>query len=833
MIKTLIGCWFASAASVVIADSSAFQKEIQPYLQEHCVQCHGPKKQKGDFRVDKLGEDFTDRSTAAAWIEIRDKINLGEMPPDDEPLPEIEHSETVSRWIAGNLREAERLAISTGGSVLMRRMNRHEYTHTVSDLLSMKFPTGKSPLEVLPPDGTAEGFDKVSAALLLDPSLMHNYYEVARQIADRAIVDGPPEFPTETMRMEFEEIAQNTAIRYQVRSLGMQPVEGGLRLIDGSTRSFARLKYPDTNKTTPTSGFYRFTVRVGAHRGEDGTLPRLRVSQAHPDETQRTIMEFDVEVPWDQPREYSIVVPRDKLGGEVNVSILNGTSLNMSQRPGEAFMRRNSEVGSKGDFTETIRLSGRKTAEGWDGERSTPDPEKLDITKYHRVFLDYIEVEGPLYDQWPPKSHTTLLFKGDDAEQSIDYAREIFTRFLPKAWRRPISSTEVDPIVSVVKTELENGQDFNDAIRVGLTVALTSPKFLYIVEPSAKTEKRPLNDFELASRLSYFLWNSMPDDDLFDLAEAGKLRNPGALQDQIDRMLEDPKFDRFVEGFGAQWLRTDTFSAFEPNERVYRDYDYTLGKAAVQEPLEFFRVLLKEKKSVLNFIDSEFAVVNKRLARHYQIEGVDGDHFRPVALPADSPRGGLLGMMGVHLAGADGIRTKPVSRAVYVREVLFNDPPDPPPPNAGEVEPNIQGKKLTVRERLIQHQEIETCAACHRSLDPYGLALENFNVIGSWREQQDGENFRGSNTPPIDPSGKLPNGETFTSFEEFKALLYDQSDRFRRGLAEKVLVFALGRPTEPTDDSTLSTAVNSMKQDGDTFQALIKSLVASPQFLEK
>lgn len=190
-------------------------------------------------------------------------------------------------------------------------------------------------------------------------------------------------------------------------------------------------------------------------------------------------------------------------------------------------------------------------------------------------------------------------------------------------------------------------------------------------------------------------------------------------------------------------------------------------------------------------------------------------------------------MMGVHLAGSDGVRSKPVSRAVYVREVLFNDPPDPPPPNAGEIEPNIKGENLTVRDRLLQHQQIEACASCRRSLDPYGLALENFNVIGTWRDQQDGENFRGSNTPTIDPSGKLPNGDSFATFAEFRALLVGQADRFRRALAEKMLVYALGRPVEPTDDSTLSAAVQSMKANGDTFQSLIKSLVASPQFLQK
>ena len=291
-------------------------------------------------------------------------------------------------------------------------------------------------------------------------------------------------------------------------------------------------------------------------------------------------------------------------------------------------------------------------------------PRKARCLEYPRVFLDYLEVEGPLYEQWPPKSHAMLLFRADEAEQNIAYAREIFARFLPRAWRRPVSNDELAPILKVVQTELDNGKLFPEAIRIGLAAALTSPKFLYLVEPSTSDEPRPLNEYELASRLAYFLWGSMPDDELFELAAAGKLSNPATLTAQIDRLLADPKIDRFVEGFARQWLKTETFLAFTPDQNLYRSYDEKLAQAVVREPLEFFRTVLKQDLSALNFIDSDFVVVNDRLARHYAIGGVEGEEFRRVALPADSPRGGLLGMAGVHQAGSDGVRTKPVSRAV-------------------------------------------------------------------------------------------------------------------------------------------------------------------------
>jgi hypothetical protein len=843
MINRVLICAILTLAATEAAYGDPFETEIAPVLKEFCVRCHGAEKAEGKLRIDQLTPDFSQRDNAAAWIEVRNMINLGEMPPDDAKQPPVELIERTSRWIAASLRAAEHAQLSSGGRVLLRRMNRHEYTNTVADLLSMKFPSGESPLDVLPPDGTAEGFDKVSAALLLDPSLMTQYYRVARRVADRAIVDGPPEYPTEKMRLEFEDIPNSNAIGYLVTRLGMKPVPGGLQLVEGSTRSFGMLCYPGRrdNNVAPINGFYRFTIRAGGARGANGQVPRILLSHSHPDEAMRSILEVDVTAPWDKPAEYSVTVPRDTLGAELSIRIINETSLTMSQRPGEHFMQRNNVVGDAGNFAETLRLDGRKVAEGWGGDRSTPDPDKLDVTKYPRVFLDYLEVEGPLYEQWPPKSHTTVLFRGEQANEDLSYAREVFARFLPRAWRRLVADDELGPILKVVRTELENGESFHEAIRIGLVAALTSPKFLYIVEPSiaateASSERaapRTLNDFEIASRLSYFLWSSMPDNELFRLAVAGKLNDPAVLMRQVDRMLADPKADRFVDGFARQWLRTDTFLSFAPDRNLYKDYDEKLSNAIVREPLEFFRTILRDDLSMLNFINSEFLVINDRLARHYGIADVVGEEFRRVPLPAGSPRGGLLAMAGVHQAGSDGIRTKPISRAVYVREVLFNNPPDPPPPNAGEIEPNIKGERLTVRERLLQHQQIEACASCHRSLDPFGLALENFNVIGAWREKQDGEDFRGSNTPPIDASGRLPSGVEFRDFKEFRQRLLDQDDRFRRALAEKMFVYALGRPVEPSDDSALSQSVAAMTAGDDTLRSLIKSLVTSKAFVTK
>jgi len=325
----------------------------------------------------------------------------------------------------------------------------------------------------------------------------------------------------------------------------------------------------------------------------------------------------------------------------------------------------------------------------------------------------------------------------------------------------------------------------------------------------------------------------MPDERLFQLAAEGLLHDPKIFAEEVDRMIADANSHALVDGFAAQWLRTDGYLDFTPDRKIYRDFDPALREHMVGETLAFFDEVLRKDLSLLNFLDSDFVMVNEPLANFYGLQGVKGLEFRRVKLPKDSHRGGLLGQAGIHIRGSDGRRTKPLNRAVYVREVLFNDPPDPPPPNAGEIEPNIKGKNLTVRERLMQHQQIEACASCHRGLDVYGLALENFDATGLWRDRQNGEEFRGNNTPPIDASGKLPNGRDFKGYEDFKALLLEQDKRFRRALVEKLFVYALGRPVELSDRGTIDTIVTETVKQGDTLRAAMKAIVSTEAFHKK
>lgn len=810
-----------------------YEESITPYLEAHCVKCHGPEKQKGKFRVDTLTTDFADLSNVAKWIEVRDNINLGEMPPDDEPLPSLDDSQALSEWVALGIKEAETSALAKNGRVLLRRLTRAEYTNTLRDLLHMEFLPGESPMDYLPPDGKIDGFDKVSAGLMLDPSLMEKYYEVARLVAEKAIVSGPPEFPTEVMRMEFEETAENRAIAYLCDQPGFECKSDHIELFSGRTRSFGRLHYPDQRVTAPVRGNYRVSVQASAKRGQEGHPVKMLVTQSHPDEDKKKIMEVEVEASPDKPQVYTVVLPRDPDGAEWQVSPVEEIDFTMGNPTYNHYANRViREAGQTGDFTTAIRYTGRMKLEGGH-EGGLIRPDRIETEDLPALYLDWIEIEGPLYEQWPPKSHETIFPEGSDISPSQDNLEEIFSSLLPRAWRRPVADEEVMPYVDFVLGELVAGRTLEQAVRAGLAAVLTSPHFLYIYEPSEAESPRDLSHWEIASRLSYLLWSSMPDEELFNLAKAGRLRDPQVLEAQVDRMLADEKVSGFVNGFGAQWLRTGTFRSFEPDARQYKTYDRDLGAAMVGETLAFFREILREDLDLRNFIDSDFTMANERLAEHYGLEGVKGETFQRVSLPAELHRGGLLGQAGVLMAGSDGDRTKPVSRGVYVLEVLFNDPPNPPPPNAGEIEPNIEGENLSVRDRLIQHQQIETCAACHRGIDPYGLALENYDVIGSWRTHQNGEGINPRKAPEILASGKLPNGQEFSTPAEFKALLLAQDERFFQGITEKILVYALGRPHLPTDHSLVESISTKLKDETPTFRTLLKELVTSEQFLEK
>lgn len=452
-----------------------------------------------------------------------------------------------------------------------------------------------------------------------------------------------------------------------------------------------------------------------------------------------------------------------------------------------------------------------------------------------------MELEGPLYDSWPPNSHRKILIdspnRGENNEEA--YAGDVLAHFMRRAYRRPLRDGELEPKLKLFREARQDRAPFEEAIKSPLIAVLSSPHFLFLVEAGSEGDRdttRLLNDFELATRLSYFLSSGMPDDELARVAEQGKLTNPLELIAQADRMLAHRRSGEFVKNFAGQWLKLRDVGANPPAQMVFAEYDDHLEVSMRGESEAFFSHVLRNDLSVMNFIRSVFVTINERMARFYGIPGVKGDHFRVVKVPEGTTRGGVVTQASVLTVTSNGTRTSPVWRGVWVLERLLGDPPPPPPPNAGEIPPGVPGlDKATVRERLRIHREQPQCAHCHNKIDPLGFALENFDASGQWREReaQGRTSEYGPNDPPIDARAQLPGGAEFMGVHGLQQELLKRENQFLRCLAEKLYVYALGRELGYADEPMLDSAVQRMEQNGITLRSLIHHIVSSEAFRSK
>jgi hypothetical protein len=594
---------FAMAASLCQGQDE-FTSVVQPFLKQHCVRCHGAKKQESDLRLDILKADLDSTKQAAVWIEVMDNLNLGQMPPADELQPDAAVHQKVVRWISAELKAARKRASGVGGLVLLRRLNRTEFSNTIRDLFSMRFLPGEDPSELLPPDPTYDGFDKVGSMLMLDPSLLAGYYEAARRIASKAIVTGPPKYPTRRTRFEWEDMAKpSSGLAFVCGHGGMDCRKNDVSMIAGSARAMRELYYPGTKQMFPATGFY--TIRIRASADMSNRKEPLMMAVQRVDGRGVDLMRTEVSASPDAPQVYSVTRPMVALpeagGVYMRAGLVNGSGTRVSFGLPRYWQHLNQvkEFSQADNHGEALRLKARMKSEGWTGG-NRPAKVLLDPGSVPNLILDWIEIEGPLYDGWPPRSHKALFFKGEDTPKDLKYAREMFSQFLPRAFRRPVEDIEVQRVVKLVRKELERGVTFEDAVKVGLSYVLTSPAFLYIVESNAEKQSRKLTDYELASRLSYFLWSSMPDERLFKLTASGRLRDPKVFASELDRMIADPKSRSLVDGFAAQWLRTDGFLEFTPDRKIYREFDPALREHMVGETHAFFEEIRGTPKRTRN-----------------------------------------------------------------------------------------------------------------------------------------------------------------------------------------------------------------------------------------
>jgi hypothetical protein len=456
--------------------------------------------------------------------------------------------------------------------------------------------------------------------------------------------------------------------------------------------------------------------------------------------------------------------------------------------------------------------------------------------------IESVDVDGPIIDVWPPEGYRRLLGSYDLKTITADEAERVVRDFLPRVFRRPVSEAKAQPYLAFLRARIDDASGKVEvALRQTLVAVLCSPDFLLLREAPG-----PLDDFALASRLSYFLWRTMPDAPLLELAAQGQLRSPDVLRRQVDRMLQDPKAAALGEDFLGQWLALRQIDATAPDKTLYPEFDDYLKYSMLREPVRFFEELLTHDLSLKNLIDSEFSLLNDRLAKHYGIAGIEGPEFRRVALPPDSHRGGVMTMAAVLKVTANGTVTSPVLRGVWLHDRILGQPLELPSNlMVPAVEPDIRGAQ-DIREQLAKHRSVAQCAACHRKIDPYGFALENFDPIGGYRTQYRalGKNPKAAATInkqpvqysyalPVQAGDVLPNGKRFADADEFKKLLYNDPEPVIRAVAEKLIVYATGSPLRPADGAAVERVMQRLREHDYGARTLVHEVVQSELFLNK
>ena len=449
------------------------------------------------------------------------------------------------------------------------------------------------------------------------------------------------------------------------------------------------------------------------------------------------------------------------------------------------------------------------------------------------LWIDWVEWEGPLSTETATSELVSILTKNrygsEDTEE--ERARKMFHNFCVAAFRGVQPNPQfIDQLIGLYQNRREIGETFDVAIRTPMSVILASPGFLYLDEPNKGESKRRLTDRELAVRLSYFLWSRPPDKELTSLAQKNELSKPEILRQQVNRMIVDPRSDDFVSGFVHQWLHMERLDFFQFDTKLHREFDESVRASARQEVYESFALLMRDREEgrLDKLLKSDYVMINGLLGNYYGIDGVNGDHFRKVSLPADSPRGGLLGTAAVLAMGSDGIDSSPVERGAWVLRYLLNDPPPPAPPNVPQLS-RLADKPLSTKARVLAHQEEPQCASCHRKIDPIGFGLENFTAAGKWRTEEK----HGKKTYNIDPSGKFHKGPEFADYFEMRDLIAQREDDFARGFTEHLIGYGLGRPFGVTDEDLANEITSAAKKEDHSVSAFVHALVQSKAFITK
>ncbi len=795
-----------SSVSLIILSLTNAEEE---FFANHCFDCHDDLTTKADFRMDSLLEASNFDADFIKWEHVLTHLMDRSMPPRKrKDRPEHEEYETTITWLREQLIAAEQQRAENKPK-WMRRLNRDEYNNTIRDLFGVD---GLTPADPFPMDDALHGFDNVAEGLTVSPIHVEAWLNAAYDALDEIILTGP----------EPDGFRRRLTIDYYTTKDG----DGTLKWRNGNSFVTAGQKGPrlwiggplHAQVGVPDPGNYRVSIRgvphqFGEHAGGFITTVNGRGHRnwdvlPEPEGKLVTMLEFETWLP----------------------AARNVIEVEWTENQNGMGVKRAGATESQSPFR-------RLQAVGREHPDATVET-KLKLLNWPYVRNLEFEIVGPLHESWPPPSTQQLLAA---TEVDGDFA-PVFTAFLPRAFRRPVSNEEIRHYAKLCEAELEAGEPWTEALKHGLAAAMVSPHFLFLMEtPRANTPKGgyTLTDHELANRLSYFLWSTMPDEELFAAAETGMLRNPDMLRNQVARMLADPKARALTEGFGEQWLGVRRIPGLMPEPSVFGGrFDEYIHAAMAQEPVEFFDVIRRDNLSLETFLNADFAVVNGPLAVHYGMEGVHGQAFRRVPV-SDPNRGSLITQAGYLAMTSEATRTSPVKRGIWILEHLFHRPPPPPPPNVGNLIEEDDPKVRPISEHLELHRENLACASCHEKIDPWGLALERFDAIGAYREQD-------RVIPPdeiyLPPWKQKPVTFEFLEFVEFddgmqvrdmpqfKAYLLSRKDEFARGFAEQMAIHALGRELLIRDQAALDSIVNNLRDRDYRFHVLVEEIVLSKPF---
>ena len=780
---------------------------FEAFLTKHCVSCHGPKKEKGGLRIDTLSRDFKAGIDSHLWAEVNERINAGEMPPEEEPRPSEKEISDFIAHLDQKLSEGKASRMAARPAVAHYRLSRKEYQNTVYDLLGVRYDPAK-PGE-LNEDTLWHGYERIGAQLSLSPSHMDRYYQAAEIVLERA-------FPSK--EVEVNKVRKTAAeLRYQggekqKEALNRFGIKRPLRLLLFPGRNQDALQRWWFKKTGPEySGLYKLRLQASGTRPPGGQPAHLSIGKKTSEDSVDGLIEFDVTAPEDSPQVYEFELFLEMPVGLQFAVVATDV---IDRRQGAAFRNALSARDSY-IFThssETFLLN--------------PNAPQMFDDKGNGIFstviLDWVEWEGPLVSK-EEKSKREGTFPDENA--TIESVNEHLRSFAERAWRRQVGEDDLAGYLQSYQRDREAGESVADSFRTALLRVLTSRNFIYLVEGDPQS-REDLSEYELASRLSYFLWSSMPDNSLFTLAKQGKL-NGMELKKQVDRMLSDARSERFVEDFSRQWLQLHKVGMFPPDKKLYPTYDDWLETSMRNEPVEFFREMLTNNLPIESLLDSDWTMVNARLSDFYGLPEPTRPGFQRVSLKPEHKRGGLLTMGGVLGLTSDGTRHRPVHRGVWLSETIFNKTPPPPPANVDPIEPvPPKGDKITIRQRMEAHAKDPNCAACHKSIDPLGLAFEQYDAIGQFRTHEHVPTGVGKN-PPVDASGTLIDGRKFNGSVEFKRLLLDERERFARAFIEHLCTYALRRVLTVDDKDDVSAILSEAKKKNFKIKDIMRTVAVS------